>query len=75
MVEWSKEFMSSDTDLERLQQQVQKARVQVHLSEIKVEGLRVSVEEIERFKRKIKFADKRLFRREYPALREFSVMD
>lgn len=42
--------MSRETDLEQLEQRVEKAKALVHLSEIRVEELMASVDEIEKIK-------------------------
>jgi hypothetical protein len=51
--------MSRETDLERLERRVEKAKALVCLSEIKVEELIASVDEIEKFKPKIRLMGKR----------------
>ncbi len=46
--------MSTETELQRLERQVQKDKTLVHESEMKVEELVASVHEAEKFKLKIK---------------------
>lgn len=65
--------MSGETDLERLEQRVQKAKALVHLSEIKVEELMASVGEIEKFKPKIRLMGKRRDSPDRPAIRKISI--
>lgn len=51
--------MSSESDLEQLEQRVEKAKTLLHLSEIKVEELMASVDEIEKIKSRTKLMTKR----------------
>ena len=53
--------MNGESDLERLEREVQNARARVRQSEIKVEELLASVHEIEKFKPGVRCFGQRLF--------------
>ena len=67
--------MSGETDLEQLEQRVQKFKTLVHLSQIKVEDLLASADEIEKSKSKTRFAGKRRYPSERPPIRTISISD